>query len=102
MRVDLRTVDASNLLREWEFKIVATYEALGQVLVYAHRAILENPHRQVRGVIAAFEFQPELYETVRGFCLNIELVTIPSWMAQAGAVPLTSSAVTVVNIPKGF
>jgi len=102
MRVDLRTVDSSNLIREWEFKLVATYEALGQVLVYVCQAIRENPERQVRGVIAAFEFQPELRDTVRLLNLNIELVTIPPWMAQAGGVPLKTPAVNVVKIPQGI
>jgi hypothetical protein len=102
MRVDLRTVDISNLIREWEFKLYATYEALGQIQVYVCQALCVNPGRQVRGVIAAFGFQPELRETVRSLNLNIELVTIPQWMAQAGGVPLTSPPVNVVKIPKGI
>ncbi|RKH00487.1 hypothetical protein D7X74_38540 [Corallococcus sp. CA047B] len=102
MRVDLRTVDTSNLIREWEFKIYATYEALGQIQVYVYQALCANPGQQVRGVIAAFDFQLELRQTVRSLNLNIELVTIPHWMAQAGGVPLTSTTVNIVKIPKGI
>ncbi|NVJ00814.1 hypothetical protein HV824_22220 [Myxococcus sp. AM009] len=102
MRVDLRTVDTSDLIREWEFKIYARYESLGQIQVYVYQALCANPGRQVRGVIAAFDFQPELRQTVRSLSLNIELVTIPHWMAQAGGVPLSAPPVNVVKIPKGI
>jgi hypothetical protein len=98
LRSDLRTVDESNLLREWEFKSFATHKALGQILIYVHRTICEYPGRQVRGVIAAFDFQPELRSAVYGLNLNVELVIIPRWMRGAGDVPSVSYK-KIVYIP---
>ena len=34
VRADLRTLDESGVLREWEFKLCADYSALGQILCY--------------------------------------------------------------------
>lgn len=34
LRADMRTVDESDIIREWEFKIVADYSAIGQILTY--------------------------------------------------------------------
>jgi hypothetical protein len=64
VRADMRTIDRSNITRLWEFKISASYEALGQILVYvamARRAEeIAGSDSLIRGVIAAFDFQPVL------------------------------------------
>lgn len=89
-RVDMRTVDKFNVLREWEFKIDAGYSALGQILTYLAMARLrDNFQSRITGVIAAFDFHPELARVIEVMNLGIELVTIPQWMARAGRVPLT-------------
>jgi hypothetical protein len=91
-RADLRTVDEAQVLREWEFKIRADYRALGQVLVYIAMARHEvGFNRQVRGVIAAFEVPSDLRLAIETLNLNIEFVTLPSWMAGAGEVPVTAA-----------
>lgn len=102
IRADLRTVDKNNVLREWEFKIRASYEALGQILTYVAMARQrENFTRTIRGVIAAFEFQPEIKDAIEIMNLGIELVSIPPWMAKAGEIPLTTLQThDVVVIPK--
>ncbi|MBN9654700.1 hypothetical protein J0K78_10535 [Halobacillus sp. GSS1] len=87
IRVDLQTVDQNDVFREWEFKLYADYKALGQVLTYVTQRKLEtNFDTEVIGVIAAFEFQPELVKTIRVLNLAIELVTVPNWLANAGKV----------------
>jgi hypothetical protein len=104
IRADLRTVDKNNVLREWEFKIRASYEAVGQILTYVAMARQrENFARTIRGVIAAFEFQPEIKDTIEIMNLGIELVSIPRWMAKAGKIPIPISNVhDVVIIPKNL
>ena len=88
-RVDMRTVDKFNVLREWEFKIEAGYTALGQIITYLAMArIRDNFRNRIAGVIAAFDFHPELARVIEVMNLGIELVTIPQWMARAGRVPL--------------
>ena len=101
-RVDMRTVDATNLLREWEFKIHADYSALGQILTYvALQRRQLNFTRPVRGVIAAFTFQREIMDAIEILNLGIELVRIPAWMAKAGQIPGGASSVpTGIVIPK--
>lgn len=88
-RVDMRTIDKFNVLREWEFKIEAGYSALGQILTYLAMARLrDNFQNRITGVIAAFDFHPELAKVIEVMNLGVELVTIPQWMARAGRVPL--------------
>jgi hypothetical protein len=100
VRADMRTIDRRNVIRLWEFKIRASYEALGQILVYvamARRA--EGYDRLIRGVIAAFEFQPELVDTVEMMNLGIELVTLPVVLARAGGIPIGRAVTTIPQIP---
>lgn len=100
-RADMRTVDPSNVLREWEFKLYADYRALGQILQYVALAKLAEDFRTIRGVIAAFEFSPELPKVVEVANLNIELVRIPDWMRGAGGVVRTiASDRDVRTLPK--
>jgi hypothetical protein len=94
-RVDMRTVDKFNVLREWEFKIQAGYTALGQILTYlAMSRLRDNFQSRITGVIAAFDFHPELARVIEVMNLGIELVTIPQWMARAGRIPLALDAHT--------
>ena len=88
-RIDMRTVDRLGTLRDWEFKISADHRTLGQVLIYLSHARRELGFRPIRGVIAAFEIPEELRIAVEVMSLNIEFVTIPSWMRCAGFVPDT-------------
>ena len=88
-RIDMRTVDRLGTLREWEFKISADHRTLGQILIYLAHARRELGFRPIRGVIAAFEIPEELRIAVEVMSLNIEFVTIPSWMRSAGFVPDT-------------
>lgn len=91
VRADLRTVDEHDLLREWEFKLVADYSALGQILTYVALARREFQfERQIRGVIAAFEIPALIKETVETMNLGIELVLIPNSLRAAGLVPFLS------------
>jgi hypothetical protein len=87
LRADLRSVDRSGLLREWEFKIQADHYVLGQILTYVAHARKELGFRPVRGVIAAFTFSDDLRMAIEVMNLNIELVTVPLWMSSAGRVP---------------
>lgn len=86
-RVDMRTVDRTGTLREWEFKIYADHRTLGQLLIYLAHARRELGFRPVRGVIAAFSIPEELRLAVEVMSLSIEFVTIPAWMRAAGYVP---------------
>lgn len=101
LRVDLQTVDKHNLYREWEFKLYADYKALGQILVYVAEAKMEsNFEKDISGVIAAFEFQPELISTIRMMNLAIELVEIPKWMAMAGKKLLPDTTENLIDFKK--
>jgi hypothetical protein len=100
VRADMRTIDRRNIIRLWEFKIRASYEALGQILVYvamARRA--EGYDRVIRGVIAAFTFQSEIVDTVERLNLGIELVWLPPVLTLAGAVPVCPALTKVPPIP---
>jgi len=100
LRADLRTVDQSNMLREWEFKIRADYSSLGQILTYT--ALIREQMsftRNVQGVIAAFEIPEHLVKAIRINNLNVELVTIPLWMAQAGNIPFTAQESPSIGVP---
>lgn len=104
VRADMRTVDRSNVTRLWEFKISASYEALGQILVYvamARRAEeAAGSHCLIRGVIAAFNFQPEVVYTVERLNLSIELVTLPPVLSHAGGIPTSAEPTSIPEIPR--
>lgn len=86
LRADMRTVNEANILNEWEFKLYADYKALGQILQYVALARETENFRPIRGVIAAFEFSPELVRANEILNLNLDLVIIPDWMRAAGGV----------------
>jgi hypothetical protein len=98
LRADMRTVDTEDLIREWEFKINADYKALGQILQYVALARKSESFRPIRGVIAAFSFTPELRIANEVMNLNLELVTIPSWLRRSGYL-IDEPAATVPRIP---
>jgi hypothetical protein len=101
VRGDLRTLDSKNLIRVWEFEIVAAYEGLGQVLTYVALARLElNFDRQIRGVLAAFEFQPEVELAIEIMNLGVEVVRIPEALRLAGEIPPVEKPVAVARIPR--
>lgn len=104
VRADMRTIDRSNVTRLWEFKISASYEALGQILVYlamARRAEEAAGNEcLIRGVIAAFDFQPEVAYAVERLNLSIELVTLPPALAHAGGIPPCSNTAPIPVIPR--
>lgn len=88
VRADMRTVDAFETIRVWEFKLIGSYEGLGQILTYIALARLaEDFSRQVKGVFAAFGFQHEVRMAVEVLNLGVELVTIPAKLRLAGGVP---------------
>ena len=88
-RVDLRTVDSQQVIREWEFKIKADYSALGQILVYIALARAEYGNRRIiRGVLAAFYFPERIRYTVEALNLGIEIYVIPPALRSAGNVPI--------------
>src|SRR5262249_46487919 len=90
-RADLRSVDVSDVLLEWEFKLFADALALGQILVYVALARREQKRfRRVRGVIAAFGFAEELQYAIETMNLGIELVEIPESLRWGGSAPLFS------------
>jgi hypothetical protein len=93
---DMATVDKTNTIRIWEFKIRADYRSLGQIVTYLALARYEeviakwvpmHPPRRWVGVLAAFEFQPELMLTNVVMNLGIECVVIPPFLRNAGSVP---------------
>ena len=93
---DMATVDPANTIRIWEFKIRADYKSLGQIVTYLALARYEevitkwvptqNPRRLV-GVLAAFEFQPEIMLANVVMNLGIECVLIPPFLRSSGSVP---------------
>ncbi|MGQ4620028.1 hypothetical protein [Nocardia sp. R7R-8] len=88
IRADMRTVDRSDIVRVWEFKIVADYRGLGQALAYwAQERADSQLQRPVKGVLAAFDFQSEIVNAVENLNLGLELVTIPPKLRAAGFVP---------------
>jgi hypothetical protein len=95
---DMSTTDESGTLRIWEFKIVASYDSLGQVLVYLAQKrldhlirhaneVVKGKTRDIRAVLAAFEIQPEVEIAVTILNLGVELVRIPKKYMAAGDVP---------------
>ena len=110
---DMLTTDKSNTLRIWEFKQVATYDSLGQVLVYlAYKrldSLLSNvdsarvgKFKDIRAVLAAFEFKPEVEVANTVLNLGVELVTIPRKFAGAGYVPPGTPKAGAPKIPSGL
>ncbi len=93
---DMATVDQTNTIRIWEFKIRADYKSLGQIVTYLalerYEEVIKNwvpaqgPKRIV-GVLAAFEFQPEIMLANVVMNLGIECVVIPPFLRNAGGVP---------------
>lgn len=101
LRADLRSVDGTGLIREWEFKIEADHYVLGQILTYVAHARRELNFRPVRGVIAAFTFTNELQMAIEVMNLNIELVTVPPWLRRGGKNPASGKrALSIPLIPK--
>ncbi len=87
IRGDMKTLDEKNVLRIWEFKIVAGYDGLGQILAYlamARRVV--GFKRTIRGMLAAFDFRPEITEAIEILNLGIEVVRIPPKYRLAGNV----------------
>ena len=100
IRADARTIDDRNLIREWEFKIHADYNALGQILTYVATAKYETDFsREIRGVIAAFYFREDLRRTVEVMNLNVDLILIPSWLRIPGSKSKFSGNARQVKIP---
>jgi hypothetical protein len=96
----MRTVDQSNRIRIWEFKIKAGFDGLGQVLTYMALARLElNFARPVLGVLAAFEIPGELLTAIEVLNLGIETVLLPEQLRLAGAAPGLAASVPVPHIP---
>ncbi|WP_344176347.1 hypothetical protein [Kribbella lupini] len=101
VRADMRTVDRHDVLRLWEFKIHGNYAGLGQALTYLALAREElGFDRVVRGVLAAFDIQPEVRRAVEILNLGIELVIIPEKLRLAGGVPGIAAPVAVPQIPQ--
>jgi RecB family endonuclease NucS len=96
----MRTVDSENVLRVWEFKIVASYDGLGQILSYlALERRATDFGRRVEGVLAAFSIQPEIRTAIDVLNLGIELVEVPTKLRLAGDVPAITSYIPVPDIP---
>jgi hypothetical protein len=95
-RADLVTVDRQRLLRVWEFKIRATAEALGQLLVYL--ALCRRHYgdqRVIRAVLAAAEFDPDVTCAIEALNLGVEVVVLPPAVLNAGKVPFSRPDMTV-------
>ena len=89
VRADMRTLDSDGIIREWEFKKKATVTSIGQILNYVRLAREEYDFkRRVRGVIAALDFDKDLFRTIEMMNLGIELVQIPPWMYRGGMLPI--------------
>jgi len=104
---DMSTTDEAGSIRVWEFKIIASYESLGQVLIYLAQKrldhvvqnanqVVQGKIKDIRGVLAAFEFRPEVEIAVAILNLGVELVRIPRKYMAAGDVP---SGITRTDIP---
>lgn len=104
---DMSTTDETGTVRVWEFKIIASYDSLGQVLVYLAQKrldylvqnasdITQGKLKDIRGVLAAFEFRPEVEIAVAILNLGVELVRIPRKYMAAGDVP---NGITRTDIP---
>ncbi|MGV0157132.1 hypothetical protein ACSW29_27715 [Rhodococcus sp. GB-02] len=100
-RADMRTIDRSDVLRIWEFKIVADYSGLGQALTYLALTRLEKKFEvPVKGVLAAFIIRPEIRTANEVLNLGLELVEIPVHLRLAGGIPMsTERAPDLPDIP---
>jgi hypothetical protein len=100
VRADMRTLDSDNVLRIWEFKLVADHSGLGQALTYLALARLaERFERPVKGVLAAFAIGANIRTTNEVLNLGLELVVIPPTLRLAGAVlPSTHSQIALPDI----
>lgn len=92
LRADMKTVDQTNALRVWEFKIKADYKSLGQILTYLAMERRDSPDRIVRAVLAAFQFDESTLMTNEALNLGIEMVKIPLKLRQAGFVPAQTAS----------
>lgn len=103
----MSTTDETGTVRVWEFKIIASYDSLGQVLVYLAQKrldylvqnasdIVQGKLKDIRGVLAAFEFRPEVEIAIAILNLGVELVRIPRKYMAAGDVP---NGTTRTDIP---
>jgi hypothetical protein len=100
IRADMKTVDNKNIVRIWEFKIRAGYEGLGQVLTYLAMARRDDCfQRYICGVLAAFEFQPEIVEAIQILNLGIEVFHIPAKYRLAGDNPASGPMAGLPIIP---
>ena len=100
VRADMRTVDSRNCLYIWEFKIVASYDGLGQIQTYvALERQASRFQRSVQGVLAAFSIQPEIRTAIDVLNLGIELVELPPKLRLAGGIPVVTTFTPVPNIP---
>jgi hypothetical protein len=95
---DMATVDKTNTIRIWEFKIRADYKSLGQIITYLALARYEevircwrplHPPKRLVGVLAAFDFQQEIVLANVVMNCGIEFVTIPPFLRNAGDVPVS-------------
>ena len=106
IRGDMRTIDPENVVRVWEFEVVCGYTGLGQVLTYLATARRSTDFSQpTRGVLAAFEFQPEVLTAIDVLNLGIEVVHLPETLRRAGEVlpapaPVVAPAIPVHDIRK--
>ncbi|MFF2395891.1 hypothetical protein [Nocardia sp. NPDC058114] len=100
-RADMRTIDRSDMLRIWEFKIVADYSGLGQALTYLALTRLEKDFKvPVKGVLAAFVIPDEIRTANEVLNLGLEFVEIPSQLRRAGDIPISAGrAPTLPDIP---
>jgi RecB family endonuclease NucS len=100
VRADMRTVDSSNCVYIWEFKLAASYDGLGQIQTYvALERQTSRFRRKVQGVLAAFSIQPEIRTAIDVLNLGIELVELPPKLRLAGGIPVVTSFPPVPNIP---
>ncbi|WP_410819110.1 hypothetical protein [Micromonospora sp. 050-3] len=101
VRGDMRTIDRHDVIRIWEFKISAGYEGLGQILTYLALARRDLAFgRRVRGVLAAFDVQPEVDLAIEVLNLGIEVVRLPDKMRLAGGIPRIREPLAVPQIPQ--
>ena len=77
LRTDMETVDINNVIRVWEFKVIADYSGLGQLLVYLHLKRKETEFKKsIIGVLAVTEISNYIREAIISSGLNIEVVLI--------------------------
>jgi hypothetical protein len=99
IRADMRTIDRTDVVRVWEFKLVASYDGLGQALAYwAQERIAAKQERQVKGVLAAFEIRPQIIAAVENLNLGLELVVIPAKLRAGGYVPPEPPSIAPVPV----